>query len=202
MIKAITTDTIKSLLLSGESLQVEFKVKVDNAMRMIPRLISAFANTEGGIIIFGYDERMRVVVGTALEEVSIIEKTISENDLDSICNISTIRYKEKTLIIVQVKKSQSIVLAGGGAYKRKSDGSIYVLPSKDVVKQIISTRAISLEDGIDLIYTELRRSEKAHEEQRKEHAKELKQSKKFEVILFVLSIVLGAVLSWGLGKLF
>ena len=51
--EVVTKDNINSILLAGESSTVEFKTRVRSAINVLPRIISAFANTEGGVIILG-----------------------------------------------------------------------------------------------------------------------------------------------------
>lgn len=209
----VTKDNINSILLDGESNTVEFKTRVRNAINTLPRIISAFANTEGGVIILGYDERYQSVIGTSNDEFEIVKSVILTNKLEDVCNAYIVQYEEKALIIIQVEKSKSIVIAGGGAYIRKGDTNISVLASKDVVARIASTVETSestsskevferLEKKIEQIYDELLRSQKAHEEelkeQKKEHEKEIKTSKRSDLFFCILSAVIG----YGLGKLF
>ena len=211
--EVVTKDNINSILLAGESSTVEFKTRVRSAINVLPRIISAFANTEGGVIILGYDERYRLVIGTSNDEFEIVKRVILTNKLEDVCNAYIVQYEEKALIIIQVEKSKSIVIAGGGAYIRKGDSNISVLTSKDVVARITSSVESSestsskkvlerLEKKIEQIYDEMLRSQKAHEEelkeQKEEHEKEIITSKRSNWFFCILSAVIG----YGLGKLF
>lgn len=140
MKEIVTPKNIKSILLAGESNTVEFKTSVRSAVRTLPRIISAFANSEGGVIIFGYNEKEQSLIGTSSSEVEIVKSVIDENDLKDICSIYTIIHEEKTLIVLQVEKSKSLIIAGGGAYKRVGEGSerISTMTSNDVLEQILS----------------------------------------------------------------
>ena len=135
----VTQDNINSILLAGENIKVEFKANVKSARNTLPKIISAFANTEGGVIIFGYDERDRTVIGTSTNDFEIVKKVILTSKLEEVCSAYIVMYKEKELIIAQVEKSKSIVIAGGGAYIRNGDASIFALKSNDVVTRITST---------------------------------------------------------------
>lgn len=209
----VTKDNINSILLAGESSTVEFKTRVISANNVLPRIISAFANTEGGVIILGYDKRHRTVIGTSTDEFEIVKRVILTNKLEDVCNAYIVQYEEKALIIIQVEKSKSIVIAGGGAYLRKGDSNISVLTSKDVVARIESSVETDestsskevlerLEKKIEQIYDEMLRSQKAHEEeleeQKNEHEKEIINSKRSNWFFCILSAVIG----YGLGKLF
>ena len=213
MNKIVTSENIQAILASGESDTVEFKTKVRSSIHVLPKIISAFANTNGGILILGYDEMARKITGTSNAEIEIIQSAISNNNLDDICSVYSLVYNEKTLIIVQVKKSTSLVIAGGGAYVRKGDNNIITLSSKEVVNKIASTTSNynsvtsqelleRLEKKTEQIYEELIRSQKEHEEELKaqklEHDKELKSAKRSNWFFCILSAVIG----YGLGKFF
>ena len=64
MAEIVTSENIKSVLLAGESNTVEFKVGTRNSMIFLPRIISAFANTDGGVIIFGYNDCANILIWT------------------------------------------------------------------------------------------------------------------------------------------
>lgn len=222
--RIVTKDNINSILLAGESSTVEFKTRVTSATNGLPRIISAFANTEGGVIILGYNERDRSVIGTSNDELEIVKRVILTNKLEDVCNAYIVQHEEKALIIIQVEKSKSIVIADGGAYIRKGDSNISVLTSKDVVARIASSVESSestsskeflerLEKKIEQIYDEMLRSQKAHEEELKErkeeHEKELKEQKEEHEKELVTSkrsnwffCIFSAVIGYGLGKFF
>lgn len=209
----VTKDNINSVLRAGESCTVEFKTRVRSSIVVLPRIISAFANTEGGVIILGYDERHRSVIGTSEDEFEIVKKIVSSNNLADVCNVYIVRYEEKALIIIQVEKSETLVIAGGGAYIRKEDKDYSVLTSKDVVTRITSSVETTgsdesqdvlgrLEKKIEQIYDAMVHSQELHDkelkEQKEEHEKEIIASKRSNWFFCILSAVIG----YGLGKLF
>lgn len=211
--KMVTKDNIKSILQAGESNTVEFKAMV-GPNNIMSRIISAFANTDGGVIIIGYNERSQLVRGTSDDEFERVKNIISEYKFEDVCNAYTIQYEGKTLIIIQVEKSKSLVIAGGGAYIRKGDSNISVLTSKDVVARIRTSVKTSesddlkknfeqLEKSVARIYDEMLRSQKVHEEelkeQKEERKKELVDSKRSNWFFCILSAVLGAILGFGLS---
>lgn len=214
----VTKDNIDSILQEGESSTVEFKVGGRSAIKALPRIISAFANTEGGVIILGYDEKSRNVIGTSTTEFETINRVVLEYKLEDICNTYIVPYQEKTLIIIQVKKSRSVVIAGGGAYIRKGDANISVLRSKDVVERIIPPTDETfesvpskedlkrVEEKLEQVYDEMLRSQKGYEEeiknQQEEHKKEVRTSQRYNWLFCILGAVLGAVLGLIFGKLF
>lgn len=211
--KIVTKDNINSILLAGESNTVEFKAMTRGAIRFLPRVISAFANTKGGVIILGYDEKNQSVIGTSTDEFEIIKRVISTNHLEDVCNAYIVQYEEKALIVIQVEKSKSIVIAGGGAYIREDDTNISVLTSKDVLSRIKSTIVTSettpsaevlerLEEKVGQIYDEMIHSQKVHEEELKVQKEENAKEKKIQNINNWFFCILSAVIGYVLGKLF
>jgi ATP-dependent DNA helicase RecG len=52
----IAAEEIKSLAISGEGYNVEFKVRVPSKIKEIILELCAFANSEGGYLILGIDD--------------------------------------------------------------------------------------------------------------------------------------------------
>lgn len=53
---AYTPDEVRKMIAAGESQTVEFKSRVPD-FRTVARLISAFGNAEGGVVLVGVDDR-------------------------------------------------------------------------------------------------------------------------------------------------
>lgn len=75
----LNTNTIQSLINSGEGYNVEFKVRVPSKIRELTEEICAFANADGGYLLIGIDDNGQIV-GTDLEndKRSAIQGSISE----------------------------------------------------------------------------------------------------------------------------
>ena len=146
----VSTDNISLILQAGESNTVEFKTRVSGLPNSLPKIISAFANAEGGVIILGYDECRRFVNGITNNELEVLRKVIRANSLEDVCYTYTVPYKEKILAVVQVEKSKSIIVAGGGAYIRNGINTI-PLASKDVIARILSDSETSGTTSSELV---------------------------------------------------
>lgn len=89
----VSNDNISLILQAGESNTVEFKTRVSGSPNSLPKIISAFANAEGGVIIFGYDERRKLADGITNNELEVLRKVIRANSLEGICYTYTVQYK-------------------------------------------------------------------------------------------------------------
>lgn len=210
----VTKENIGSLLRAGENQTVEFKAgaSVIGLKYNLPKVISAFANTEGGVIILGYDESRQLVIGTSTGELEIVKKVILDNKLENICYGYIVPFEDRNLIIIQVEKSRELVIVSGGAYIRKKDANI-VLTTENIMTRVKVANGVSEpvssnenEDRtynlLKRTYDELIRSEKKHEEEmeahKQAHEREVKNAKKSNWFFCILSAVIGYVL----GKLF
>ena len=89
---------------------VEFKLKIPNSMDILMHLIVAMANTNGGIIIFGVDERTMSIVGVMgdykqqMHEIATGIKKLSVG-----INYLLIHevINSKNVITLEIKKSES-----------------------------------------------------------------------------------------------
>jgi len=131
---------IKMLIEEGEGFELEFKRKVSSPEK-IAKTISSFANTNGGIILFGVDDDGTIIgVESEKTEVDLIQRAG-----EYFCNppvemqVSYIPFNHKDVIVVSVEESVNkphyIVNDGEEeerAFIRVKDKT--VLASKEVVK--------------------------------------------------------------------
>jgi predicted HTH transcriptional regulator len=98
---------IEPLLEDGEGFEVEFKRKVSSAEK-VARTLSAFANTKGGMVLFGVDDDGTIVgVESEKEEVELIRTACAYYcDPPLMPHIDIIPYKGKDIIAVQVEESR------------------------------------------------------------------------------------------------
>ena len=122
MMYRITEDNLVQILLAGESDTVEFKRFLPKSLDIIERLISAFANTQGGSVIFGYDEQKKEIVGIDHEQVQKLERKF--NNQNRGCSVYTIELGDKLLAILDVEKAKTDMYVKGVAYIRNG-GMVY-----------------------------------------------------------------------------
>lgn len=98
---------IEHLLEDGEGFEVEFKRKVSSAEK-VARTLSAFANTKGGMVLFGVDDDGSIVgVESEKEEVELIHTACAYYcDPPITPRIDIVAYKGKDIITVQIEESR------------------------------------------------------------------------------------------------
>lgn len=91
----------------GESSNIEFKVEIPKKSEKYVKSIVAFANTAGGKLIIGVDDKTREVVGVDKDEVFKIMDNIS-NTISDMCypqifpNISVDTIQGKSVIVIKI----------------------------------------------------------------------------------------------------
>lgn len=130
---------VKMLIEEGEGFELEFKRKVSSPEK-IAKTISAFANTNGGIILFGVDDDGSLIgVESEKSEVDLIQQAGNFYcDPPVRMEVTFVPYNHKDIIVVTVEESESkphfVVNEGDEekAFIRVNDKS--VLASREVVK--------------------------------------------------------------------
>jgi predicted HTH transcriptional regulator len=133
---------LKLLIEEGEGFELEFKRKVSTPIKVAKTLMS-FANTKGGIVLFGVDDDMTIVgVGSEKEEMEMIQTAASYYcDPPLEVDIDTVPYKGRDVVVVTVEESdqkphslnldESEEIEGTRVYIRVNDKTVEA--SKEVV---------------------------------------------------------------------
>lgn len=97
---------LKTLIEEGEGFELEFKRKVSTPIKIAKTLMS-FANTKGGIVLFGVDDDHKIVgVGSEKEEVEMIQTAVSfycDPPIEPLIDI--VPFKGKDVIVVTIEES-------------------------------------------------------------------------------------------------
>ena len=113
----MTKEEINKLISQGEGVSLEFKASVTNP-DIIARHISSFANTEGGLVIFGVEEPDKIV---GIEEASLrkaVEIAQRKVSGETQSKLDFTDFDGKKLGLLSVTSSKGIVAASGAYYKR------------------------------------------------------------------------------------
>jgi len=94
------------LIEEGENIQCEFKRKFSNSEKIAKEML-AFANTKGGIILFGIDDDKKIIGVESEKETSELVRDVALNHCEPSIEYF-IEYKEidtKEIVIVSVPES-------------------------------------------------------------------------------------------------
>jgi predicted HTH transcriptional regulator len=104
----MTLHDVKRLIEEGEGFELEFKRRVSSPEK-IAKTISAFANTKGGIILFGVDDDGSLIgVESEKSEVDLIREAGERYcDPPVAMDIKFVPYNQKDIIVVTVEESNT-----------------------------------------------------------------------------------------------
>ena len=141
MQRTINVQNIYSILTNGENETIEFKRTIHN-ITILGKIISAFANANGGNIIIGYDEQYKKIIGISETEQQKIKSFIERLNIQNLCTVYSFVIEDKTLLIIEVQKADDILqLYNGEAYIRMSDTSNRLMNTTDIKKHYASMPA-------------------------------------------------------------
>ncbi|MCS7229941.1 MAG: ATP-binding protein [Candidatus Kryptonium sp.] len=137
-------EQLNNILFEGEGLTVEFKRKVSSPEK-IARAMIAFANTHGGVLIFGIDDDGSVIgVNSEKEEIDLIFTAAREHCYPPIePKIEIFELEGKDVIVVTIEKSEEkphyLISSNGDAGKVFIRlGSQNVIASDEMIKLLKS----------------------------------------------------------------
>ncbi|MDO5582003.1 MAG: ATP-binding protein, partial [Planctomycetia bacterium] len=110
-------------ILKGESHQLEFKKELSGDMKKILKTVCAFANGDGGKIVFGIENNTLAVAGIESDKVFILMDSLADM-ISNNCSPQIIPYitfetiNDKTVVIVEIRPGQNT------PYYLKSAGSL------------------------------------------------------------------------------
>lgn len=196
MQQTISSQNIYSLLSNGENEKTEFKKSIRN-LDVLGKLVSAFANTNGGIIIIGYDEQYKKIIGISEKEKERILSFISQLDAQHLCIAYSVAIENQNLFIIEIKKSNgTLLLYNGGAYTRIHNTNNILMNSVDIKKYYTAmpTTSINIESlvaQITSVYDLLI-----------EQKNDSKLSERRNFFINLGFCILSAVIGYFLGKIF
>ncbi len=115
----LTLSDIPSIIDGGENENIEFKEHAVGVVN-IAKCIAAFANTNGGRIIIGYNERFKKITGCSVTDNRAVDSAIMLLNNAPTIDCYELPYQGHTLLVVDIEKSQhKFTILKGSVYYRQ-----------------------------------------------------------------------------------
>lgn len=107
----MTEDTFKDLCLCGETTKVQFK-EAFTSQKEIAKEMIAFANSKGGVILFGVEDKSGKLVGLSYDEIQVISRELSNAANEQVrptiyIDTEVVRLDEKHFLICSIEEGKN-----------------------------------------------------------------------------------------------
>ena len=107
----MTEDIFKDLCLCGETTKVQFK-EAFTSQKEIAKEMIAFANTKGGVILFGVEDKSGKLVGLSYKEIQVISRELGNAANEQVrptiyIETEVVRVEEKHFLICSVEEGKN-----------------------------------------------------------------------------------------------
>lgn len=107
----MTEDTFKDLCLCGETTKVQFKEAFTSQKEMAKEMI-AFANSKGGVILFGVEDKSGKLVGLSYDEIQVISRELGNAANEQVrptiyIDTEVVRMDEKHFLICSIEEGKN-----------------------------------------------------------------------------------------------
>lgn len=199
MSPTINSNNIEEYLTKGENNTLEYKVSI-NSYDSICKTIAGFANTNGGIIIIGYNESTHNISSYDNNYLEKINNLYLYFDNPPEYITYTITYKNKKLLIIEVKKNIEHLTFFKGTLLFRQNDIIKPMSAQDIQKHYknncttqtlteLSNSISKMNQSIILLTTEVN-----------EYKTELAKADRKNIIIGFIFCILGVILGNVLQK--
>lgn len=116
----LSDQQLRDLIAAGENEKVEFKSRVAHP-DLLARLLAAFANTEGGTILIGVDERTGIVGCSSQQMMRVFNAAIRRLKDGSHSSMYFHRIEGKEVAVISVAKAPRVVSTTEGMFVRRGE---------------------------------------------------------------------------------
>lgn len=107
----MTEDTFKDLCLCGETTKVQFK-EAFTSQKEIAKEMIAFANSKGGVILFGVEDKSGKLVGLSYNEIQVISRELGNAANEQVrptiyIDTEVVRMNEKHFLICSIEEGKN-----------------------------------------------------------------------------------------------
>jgi hypothetical protein len=139
---------LQQLIQNGEGAHLEFKIDLPakDPTQVLAKNIAAFANSTGGVILFGVNDHGEVlgvehpeIICSSIEATSQLFRPRINTITSGICKVA-----EKNLVYIGVQQSPLAPVAVKGHFYKRTGGMVYRLTAEEI-RHILSDRSQSVE---------------------------------------------------------
>jgi ATP-dependent DNA helicase RecG len=138
----MTVEDIEKIIAQGEGVSIEFKKAKEKVPVSMYETVVSFANTRGGYILLGVDDD-GTISGIQPENKAIFLKNIAtalntQNNINPVLylNPSSIDYKGKTIIVIQVPASSQVHDHAGRIYIREYETDMDITGNQHTIRRL------------------------------------------------------------------
>ena len=107
----MTEDTFKDLCLCGETTKVQFK-EAFTSQKEIAKEMIAFANSKGGVILFGVEDKSGKLVGLSYDEIQVISRELGNAANEQVrptiyIDTEVVRMDEQHFLICSIEEGKN-----------------------------------------------------------------------------------------------
>ena len=107
----MTEDSFKDLCLCGETTKVQFK-EAFTSQKEIAKEMIAFANTKGGVILFGVEDKSGKLVGLSYDEIQVISRELGNTANEQVrptiyIDTEVVRVDDKHFLICSIEEGKN-----------------------------------------------------------------------------------------------
>ena len=107
----MTEDTFRDLCLCGETTKVQFK-ETFTSQKEIAKEMIAFANTKGGVILFGVEDKSGKLVGLSYDEIQVISRELGNAANEQVrptiyIDTEVVRTEEKHFLVCSIEEGKN-----------------------------------------------------------------------------------------------
>ena len=107
----MTEDTFKDMCLCGETTKVQFK-EAFTSQKEIAKEMIAFANSKGGVILFGVEDKSGKLVGLSYDEIQVISRELGNAANEQVrptiyIDTGVVRMDEKHFLICSIEEGKN-----------------------------------------------------------------------------------------------
>jgi ATP-dependent DNA helicase RecG len=150
MVIMMNVENLKKIIEGGESVEVEFK-QAFHSVQNIAKIIAAFANTQGGILIVGIKDNGSVE--GIKEKVDILQQKISQSNSiihpSPLVTIEIHTIKKKLLVIIVHKADASVFHSVKGVVYIRLGSTVQRLEGQSIVEFLRNRQILLFEESIE-----------------------------------------------------